>query len=310
MTDEETYKTVDISIIKDEISRIKARLKTAFGEDRIDKEKLNNLPKEYEDSTNKDSFLYSLNDKDFLKDPEPNDKGPNNSNYNKNDNGYGVSSKRNPDGSYSGYTSDGKYFEENDFKSFNQKTLASFKEKDQRDGKETKISYTGRDKDELSIFAHDAIIDFDMTIGPSSSYPKDTKFWKALKEEYLKNEKNSTEGWNKVTRFVSDEVMERTEEEKKQNKDLIASLEKEEEEKERKEGNQGKTSPKQENNNSTNPAKTSTSPHEVIKRLRNGQTSYPAPYNYTQPNIDPKKLQLVDPKTFQSFNAKNNRSNS
>lgn len=209
----------NIANVKAEISRIKSRLEAKFGKGKVNEQQLNNLVQEYKESTNKASFLYNLNDNDYLLDPPPSD-----NNSSDNETYPGVKAKKNPDGSFSGYGSDGKYFEGKDFKDLNNKILESFKNKALQEQKEPKASFYSDNKENVSIFAHEAIVNYGMTIGRNSCYPKDKKFWQNLKQEYLQNEGNSFESWEKITRNISDEAMGRTKEESKKNKALIKQL--------------------------------------------------------------------------------------
>lgn len=110
---------------------------------------------------------------------------------------------------------DGKNFEE-----INDQVCKEFASKAKAEGCEKIVSYRSDNPEELKIFAKTAILKYGLTIG--GGYPKDTEFWKELKNEYLKEGKHSQEDWEKITRQVPNDIMQRTNEEIIRNKNLLA----------------------------------------------------------------------------------------
>ena len=63
---------------------------------------------------------------------------------------------------------------------------------------------------------------FGLTVG--NGYVNDSKFWQNLKNEYLSVKNHSLQDWERMTRLIPDNVMQRTEAEKKRNQQLIKEL--------------------------------------------------------------------------------------
>lgn len=112
---------------------------------------------------------------------------------------------------------DGKSFEET-----NDKVCQLLAQRSKAEGKEPIIYYHSKDPDKLKIFSKNAIMKFGITI--RDGYSDDPKFWQSLKNEYLNDEKHSLQDWERMTRLIPDSVMQRTDEEKKRNQQLIKEL--------------------------------------------------------------------------------------
>lgn len=154
---------------------------------------------------------------------------------------------------------DGKSFEET-----NDKVCQQFIQRDMAEGKESVINFQSNDPEKLKIFSRNAIIKFGITVG--DGYPEDPNFWQSLRNEYLNNENNSIQDWERMTRLIPDNIMQRTAEEKKRNQQLIKEL-----------------ADKKTNNKNS----------DFLKQLRNGSNpnheSPTPPQNNNQPD-HPKKI--------------------
>lgn len=112
---------------------------------------------------------------------------------------------------------DGKNFEE-----INDKVCQQFIQIAKTKGKECLVGFYSKDPDKLKIFSKNAIIKFGITI--YEGYSDDPKFWQSLKNEYLNDKKHSLQDWERITRLIPDNIMQRTDEEKKRNQQLIKEL--------------------------------------------------------------------------------------
>ena len=112
---------------------------------------------------------------------------------------------------------DGKNFEE-----INDKICQQYVKDAKAEGTECIVCYNGKDQEELKIFSKNAIMKYGITIG--EGYPNDPEFWQNLKKEYLNDDTHSLQDWERMTRLIPDNVMQRTDEEKKRNQNLIDEM--------------------------------------------------------------------------------------
>ena len=122
------------------------------------------------------------------------------------------------DGKFIALGSEGTILYGNSFEEVNDKVCYSFLCSDTAIGKEAKVEYTRKDIDQQRTFARSAILKFRMTVVDSG--PSDPQFWKDLKNEFLANKENTPELWERITRFIPDEVMLRSPEERERNRNL------------------------------------------------------------------------------------------
>ena len=162
--------------------------------------------------------------KQFLKEEPSNDKKQEDeqANYKGNDSSFKV--EENEDGSFTARGSNGSIIKAPNFEELNRQVLSSMKETSINAGKEPKVTFRSPDEDRRTVFAKSAVLEHGITIGKGSTVPQDVGFWKDLKSEYLKDKTHSEEEWNKMTRFVPDEVMGRSKEESAKNQKLIFDL--------------------------------------------------------------------------------------
>lgn len=125
--------------------------------------------------------------------------------------------------------SNGMVLEGKNFEEINDKVCNYMKNDALSKGKEPKIGYTGKNPEELKTFSRNAIMKHNVTI--LEGWSEDTKFWQDLKQKYLSDKSHKAEDWERMTRKIPDEVMQRTPEEKARNKklndaDIIAQMRK------------------------------------------------------------------------------------
>ncbi len=125
--------------------------------------------------------------------------------------------------------SNGVIFEGKSFEEVNDKVCSYMKNDSLSKGKEPKIGFHCNDEDKKEIFSRNAIMKHNVTI--LAGWPEDQKFWQDLKKEYLSDKSHKPEDWERMTRKIPDDVMQRTPEEKARNKklndaDIIAQMRK------------------------------------------------------------------------------------
>ncbi len=132
----------------------------------------------------------------------------------------------NPDGSYTAITTKGQRLRGKNFEEISDQSCKLLKESALAEGKEPKIAYNNNPPNEHKsmIFCRNAILKFDVTISPQSDIPQDKNFWKELHSTYMNNG-GTQENWEKMTRFVPDDIIGRSPEEIIKNKNLIAKFE-------------------------------------------------------------------------------------
>lgn len=110
------------------------------------------------------------------------------------------------DGIYTAYGSDGKIFSSKDSYELNQQIAKEFKQNAAQTGKEAQCRYESTSKDpEFMKNVAKAFINEGVVI--SGDIPNDPKFWNDFKQEYLNNQENSLEEWNRLTRKIPPEYM-------------------------------------------------------------------------------------------------------
>jgi len=144
---------------------------------------------------------------------------------------------------YKGGYEDGKFvfrgprgdrIEGKDFAEANDKICAIFAKEAKEEGREATICTRwhnvpeAREKKEREDFSRNAI-KHGMTI--LDGWSKDSQVWHDLKKDYLADKNHKLEDWERMTRKIPDEVMQRTPEEKARNKklndaDIIAQMRK------------------------------------------------------------------------------------
>lgn len=125
--------------------------------------------------------------------------------------------------------SNGVVFEGKSFEEVNDKVCSYMKNDSLSKGKEPKIGFYCNDEAKKEIFSRNAIMKHNVTI--LAGWPEDQKFWQDLKKDYLSDKSHKQEDWERMTRKIPDDVMQRTPEEKARNKklndaDIIAQMRK------------------------------------------------------------------------------------
>lgn len=125
--------------------------------------------------------------------------------------------------------SNGVVFEGKNFEEVNDKVCSYMKNDSLSKGKEPKIGFHSNDDTKKEIFSRNAIMKHNVTI--LAGWPEDQKFWQDLKKDYLSDKSHKQEDWERMTRKIPDDVMQRTPEEKARNKklndaDIIAQIRK------------------------------------------------------------------------------------
>lgn len=125
--------------------------------------------------------------------------------------------------------SNGVVFEGKNFEEVNDKVCSYMKNDSLSKGKEPKIGFHSNDDTKKEIFSRNAIMKHNVTI--LAGWPEDQKFWQDLKKDYLSDKSHKQEDWERMTRKIPDDVMQRTPEEKARNKklndaDIIAQMRK------------------------------------------------------------------------------------
>ena len=148
----------------------------------------------------------------FVKDDDSKDAG---SMHDGENNGYSLQEKN---GKFYAKGTNGKVLEGNNFEEINDKICDDLAKSCKAKGKEATIAYNGDDEERKKIFSRNAIMKHDITI--MDGWSQDKEFWKNLKEEYLKDPDHALKDWERMTRKVPDDVMNRTKEESERNKKL------------------------------------------------------------------------------------------
>lgn len=125
--------------------------------------------------------------------------------------------------------SNGVVFEGKNFEEVNDKVCSYMKNDSLSKGKEPKIGFYSNDDTKKEIFSRNAIMKHNVTI--MAGWPEDQKFWQDLKKDYLSDKSHKLEDWERMTRKIPDDIMQRTPEEKERNKklndaDIIAQMRK------------------------------------------------------------------------------------
>ncbi len=166
--------------------------------------------------------LEGFNASAFIKEKEDKDKDKDNDKDKdkKIENEKGLSfSLKEKDGKFTAIGSDGTVFEGKSFEEINDKVCQNMKQKAEAEGRENTICFNGESPEEQKIFSRNAIMKHDVTI--LGGYPQDPQFWKDLKNEYLADKSHSLQDWERMTRKIPDDVMQRTPEEQARNKKLL-----------------------------------------------------------------------------------------
>ncbi|MBR1825618.1 MAG: hypothetical protein IJ770_03430 [Alphaproteobacteria bacterium] len=131
----------------------------------------------------------------------------------------------NPDGSYSGFASDGRRLHGKNFEEINNQACQILKQRALDKGEEPGVKYSGNPPNQrkAEIFCRNAIVKFGMVIRASSDMPQDSAFWKDLQANYLQNG-GKPEEWERMTRFIPDNLMGRTPEKSAENVALIEKM--------------------------------------------------------------------------------------
>ena len=159
----------------------------------------------------KTGTIEGVNVESFIKDDSKN----NSSMDDGKNNGYSIENK---DGKFYARGTNGKILQGNSFEDINDKVCEDLAKSCRDKGREAKISFHSDSEEEKKIFSRNALLKHDITI--TNGWPQDKEFWKNLKEEYLKNPDHALKDWEKMTRKIPDDVMNRTKEESERNKKL------------------------------------------------------------------------------------------
>ncbi|MBQ4084932.1 MAG: hypothetical protein IJC30_04685 [Alphaproteobacteria bacterium] len=198
----------------EKIRQKRAEIVSKYGSEKLDMSKLEGA-----------ESLEELKDaKQFLKEEPSNDKKQEDeqANYKGKDSSFKV--EENEDGSFTARGSNGSIIKAPNFEELNRQVLSSMKETSIKAGKEPRVTFRSPNEDKRVVFAKSAVLEHGITIGKGSTVPQDMEFWKDLKNEYLEDKNHTEEEWNKMTRFVPDEVMGRTKGESVKNQKLIVDL--------------------------------------------------------------------------------------
>ena len=162
--------------------------------------------------------LENFNASSFVKEKEDKDNDKNEDKKIENEKGLSFSLKE-KDGKFTAIGSDGTVLEGKSFEEINDKVCQNMKQKAEAEGIENTICFNGKSPEEQKIFSRNAIMKHDVTI--LGGYPKDPQFCKDLKNEYLADKSHSLQDWERMTRKIPDDVMQRTPEEQARNKKLL-----------------------------------------------------------------------------------------
>ena len=159
----------------------------------------------------------------FIKEKDDEDKGGDKdkeSDNEKIENNKALSfSLKEKDGKFTAIGTDGTVLEGKNFEEINDKICQDLKQKVENEGRECVLAYRGKNPERQEIFSRNAIMKHGVAI--SDGYPKDPQFWKDLKNEYLADKNHSLQEWERMTRKIPDDVMQRTPEEQARNKKLL-----------------------------------------------------------------------------------------
>lgn len=190
-----------------------------------------------------------LNPKNFVKEESDNKK-----NDKFNDGEHQSYNLQRKDGKFIARGSDGTILEGKDFEEINDKVCSQIKASPSYSKEKSVISFTGKDPEEQKIFSRNAIMKHGIAI--RQGFPEDQQFWQDLKKEYLNDKSHSLDEWERMTRKLPDDVLQRTPEESKRNKERnMKEL--------REKLKQGHN---YDNANSAQPAKNNTRQNEVNKK--------------------------------------------
>jgi len=216
----------------DDNTQWEEKLSDWIKQNNLDEEK---VKKAVEGHTGDMDFLKNLKKEDFAK-SQPEQEKPEEKEDDKDkdkdksddykSNGDEYKGRQNPDGSCTMTGPDGKTKNYPDFESMNDDVCSTLKNKALAENKEPKISFKSspRDEEHIQTFCRNAIMKHGVTIAPDADFVNDPQFWKDLKQEYLKQGHKESD-WNKMTRFVPDEAMGRTPEERQTNNSMIKYME-------------------------------------------------------------------------------------
>lgn len=130
-------------------------------------------------------------------------------------NAYSIENK---DGKFFARGTNGKIIEGNSFEDINDKVCEDLANNCRIEGREAQIALHSNNEEAKKVFSRNALMKHNITI--ADGWPKDKEFWKNLKNEYLSNPDRTLKDWEKMTRKIPDDVMERTKEESERNKKL------------------------------------------------------------------------------------------
>ena len=114
----------------------------------------------------------------------------------------------------------GMVLEGKDFEEITDKICANVKQQSLSENRESQISLHAADENERQIFSRTAIMKHGMVIG-RDGYSQDPKFWQEMKKEYLNTGKGRLSEWERMTRNIPDDIMQRTPEERARNRRLL-----------------------------------------------------------------------------------------
>lgn len=202
----ENNKTSTFSI--EEISQKAQALKAQYGENFS----VNDYLTSAKDMLNKGGKIDDLNPEKFLKEESDNKKSDQ---FNDGENlSYKLQKK---DGKFIARGSDGTIIEGKNFEEINDKICSQLKAAPSYSKEKSVISFTGKDPEEQKIFSRNAIMKHGIAI--KQGFPEDQQFWQDLKKEYLNDKSHSLDEWERMTRKLPDDVLQRTPEESKRNKE-------------------------------------------------------------------------------------------
>lgn len=168
--------------------------------------------------SNKD--LSAFDEKIFIKDKKDDEKDKGKDEFNNGKDG-GLSFHGGyENGKYIARGPNGKVIEGKDFAEVEDKVCAELAKHAVDRGEERRACFytnSPNTKEKKEIFAKSAI-KHGLAIG--HGWPEDAQFWQDLKKDYLADKKHNLGEWERMTRKIPDEIMQRTPEEQARNKKL------------------------------------------------------------------------------------------
>ena len=124
------------------------------------------------------------------------------------------------DGKIVAHGNNGEVIEGKNFEEVNDNVCSIMKQASLAENREPQVSFHSSNDEQRKIFSRNAVIKHGIVIG-NDGYSQDKQFWQDLKKQYLEDGKGDLSEWERMTRNVPDDIMQRSPEERTRNQKLL-----------------------------------------------------------------------------------------